>query len=150
MASASVTGVSDLTLNVTPLSVEINRGATDKTLVDYSRTDPANASSARKTATVINPGPSDTLELTLAAAEGELTRVKGNVKIDLFGFVQAEGSFGIEKKSGQIKVGALASTPALNESTNPIDVEMLLIGGTGLSGFAGINGGRSDATGLTL
>ncbi|MEN9773246.1 MAG: hypothetical protein RL322_316, partial [Pseudomonadota bacterium] len=149
VGSASVVGITDLTLSVNTLSVEINRAATDKTVIDYSRTDPANASSVRKTATVINTGPADTLALTMDAAEGVLTRVKGNLKVDVFGFVQAEGSFGIESKSGQVRVTDNPAT-AGDESANPINVDMLLIGGTDLSGFAGINGGRADATGLAL
>ncbi|NBS64552.1 MAG: hypothetical protein EBT33_09425, partial [Betaproteobacteria bacterium] len=141
VASASFTGIDDLTVNVSSLSVEVNRAASDKTLVDYG---------AGKTVRAVKTGPTTSLDLRLNAAEGELTRATGNLKLDLFGFVQADGGFGIVKKSGRVRVTDNPLTATIDESANLVDVDMLLIGGTGLTGFAGINGGRADETGLRL
>lgn len=67
----------------------------------------------------------------------------------MFGFVQVAGGFGIEKKSGSITLADKAGTE-VDESATPVAVDMLLIGGTGLQAFAGLNGGQANATGLAL
>ena len=137
MASASFTGVSDLTVEVTTLSVEVNRAATDGTLVDYG---------TGKTERSVKTGPTTTLPLTLSAADGNLTRATGNLKLDVFGFVQASGSFGVEKRTNQtITVNTGTQTTGAT-----VSVDELLIGGAGLTGFVGLNGGTANATGLSL
>ena len=83
------------------------------------------------------------------AGEGELLRATGNLELDVFGFVQVAGGFGIEKKSGSVRLADMAGTEA-DESATPVAVDMLLIGGSGLQAFAGVNGGQANATGLAL
>ena len=52
-----------MTATVTTLSVEVNRAATDATVVDYA---------TGKTSRSIKTGPSSTLDLTLKASDGAL------------------------------------------------------------------------------
>ena len=70
--------------------------------------------------------------------------------MDAFGFFQVQGALALNRSTGSVKLGDLASTANVNESTNPVAVEQLLIGGSNLTAFAGINGGSPDATGLNL
>ena len=107
-----------------PLSVEVNRAATDATVVDYA---------TGKTSRSIKTGPSSTLDLTLKASDGALLRATGTLKLDVFGFVQAEGTFGVEKRTNQQIVLGGGATVAVDE---------LLIGGGSLTGFVGLNGGQ--------
>ena len=130
--AASFTGVTDLTATVTTLSVEVNRAATDATVVDYA---------TGKTSRSIKTGPSSTLDLTLKASDGALLRATGTLELDVFGFVQAEGTFGVEKRTNQQIVLGGGATVAVDE---------LLIGGGSLTGFVGLNGGQANATGLSL
>jgi len=140
--SASFTGVEGLTLAVDTLTVEVNRQAADGTLVDYK---------ARgleiQTGTRVEPS---SLTLSMDASEGQLLRARGNLAIDVFGFVQAAGGFGIEKKSGQVNLADNPATTDKDESAAPVSVDMLLIGGSGLSAFAGVNGGKANAVGVAL
>ncbi|NBS67262.1 MAG: hypothetical protein EBT33_23540, partial [Betaproteobacteria bacterium] len=137
VASASFTGISDLSVTVTSLTVEVNRAASDQTLVDYG---------TGKTVRSVKTGPSTTTELTLKASDGILTRATGNIKLDVFGFLQAEGSFGIEKRTNQT-ITVNTGTAATGTT---VSVDELLIGGAGLSGFIGMGGGTANATGLSL
>ncbi|MFM7570102.1 MAG: hypothetical protein ACKO8O_15560, partial [Betaproteobacteria bacterium] len=141
-ASASFVGVDGLTLSVDTLTVEVNRQAADGTLVDYK---------ARgleiQTGTRLEPS---SLTLSMDASEGQLLRARGNLTLDIFGFVQAAGGFGIEKKTGQVSLADNPATADRDESVTPVNVDMLLIGGSELTAFAGVNGGQANAAGLTL
>jgi hypothetical protein len=53
------------------------------------------------------------------------------------------------KNTTSVTLGNLSGTPA-DESATPVVVEQLTIGGSGLTAFAGINGGSADPTGLNL
>ncbi|MEI8268205.1 MAG: hypothetical protein WCI59_20950, partial [Betaproteobacteria bacterium] len=139
--SAAFVGVDGLVVSADAVSVEVNRAARDGSLVDY-------AAQGLTVVTGTGEEPS-TLRLGMDAGEGALLRATGNLQLDVFGFVQVAGGFGIEKKSGSIKLADKAGTPA-DESATPVAVDMLLIGGTGLQAFAGLNGGQANATGLAL
>ncbi len=137
---ANFVGVTGLTVTASAINVEITRKATDNTLVDYNA-----QNQVVQTGTVATPS---TMTLDLAANLGEVTRASGNLTIDAFGFFQVSGALALSKSTGTVKLGDLASTTTVNESTNPVTVEQLTIGGSGLTAFAGINGGSSDPTGL--
>ncbi|MEI7537404.1 MAG: hypothetical protein WCJ76_09335, partial [Comamonadaceae bacterium] len=127
---AAFVGVDGLTIAADTLSVEINRAATDATLVDY-----------KAQALEINTGTSaepSSLSLSLDAGEGVLTRATGNLEIDVFGLVQVAGGFGLEKKSGAVTLADVASTTGVDESLTPVNVDMLLIGGSELDAFVGV------------
>ena len=140
--SAGLTGVDGLTVSADTLTVEVNRPAADASLVDY-----------KARAYTIDTGTSDSpssLTLSLDGSEGALLRARGNLKLDVFGFVQASGAFGIEKKTGSIRVADKPSTQNIDESATAVNVDMLLVGASGLSAFAGVNGGQSNALGLSM
>ncbi len=139
---ANFVGVSGLTVTASAINVEITRKAADNTLVDY-----AAQNQVVQTGTVDTPS---TMTLDLAASLGEVTRASGNLTIDAFGFFQVSGALALSKSTGSVKLGDLPLTTTVNESTNPVTVEQLTIGGSGLTAFAGINGGSADATGLNL
>ncbi|MEI7538178.1 MAG: hypothetical protein WCJ76_13245, partial [Comamonadaceae bacterium] len=132
VGSVGFVGVADLTISADTLSVEINRAATDGTLVDYKA-----QSLAINTGTTADPS---TMSLSMDGSEGALLRATGNLELDLFGFVQVSGGFGIEKKSGSVTLADVASTTTVNESSTPVGVDMLLIGGSGLDAFIGAGG----------
>jgi hypothetical protein len=135
-------GVDGLVVSADAVSVEVNRAARDGSLVDY-------AAQGLTVVTGTGEKPSS-LRLSMDAGEGELLRATGNLEVDVFGFVQASGSFGIEKKSGSITLADKPDTQDVDESATPVSVDMLLVGGTGLQAFAGLNGGQANATGLAL
>jgi hypothetical protein len=134
--------VSGLTATANAINVEITRKASDNTLVDY-----AEQSLAVQTSTTANPS---TITLDLAANLGEVTRASGNLTIDAFGFLQVSGALALNKNTGSVKLGDLANTVGVDESATAVTVDQLTIGGSGLTAFAGINGGSSAATGLNL
>ncbi len=139
---ANFVGVSGLTVSATAIDIAITRKATDNTLVDYNAQNLAVQTSATAT-------PS-TMLLDLAANLGEVTRASGNLTIDAFGFFQVSGALALNKNTTTVKLGDLPLTTDVNESTNAVTVEQLTIGGSGLTAFAGINGGSADPTGLNL
>ncbi|MEN9775556.1 MAG: hypothetical protein RL322_2626, partial [Pseudomonadota bacterium] len=140
--SVDFVGVEGLTVHADTLSVEINRPARDASLVDYA---------ARPLAVMTSGGEEpSSLTLSMAAADGPLLRATGNLEIDAFGFVQVSGGFGIEKKQGTVTLADRSATTDLDESDRPVNVDMLLIGGSELRGFAGVNGGRSNAIGVLI
>ena len=114
------------------LSVEITRKASDNTLVDY-----AAQSLAVPTGTSASPS---SVTLDIAANLGEVTRASGNLTVDAFGFVTVVGGFGIEAKQGQVRLSGVEDdedTPSVGEATAPVSVDMLLIGGSDLTAYAG-------------
>jgi len=128
-AGAAFVGVDGLTLSADTLNVEINRQAADGSLVDYKA-----QGLEINTGTTAEPS---SLTLNLDASEGQLLRATGNLELDIFGFVQVAGGFGIEKKTGQITLADVASTTTVDESATPVAVDMLLVGGSGLNAFLG-------------
>jgi len=140
--SVSLTGIEGLTLGGDTLSVEVNRPAADGTLADYK----ARAYTI-DTGTTSSPS---SISLSMDGTEGALLRARGNLQIDAFGFVQASGAFGIEKKVGRVRVADNPATQAIDESATAVDVDMLLLGASDLSAFAGVNGGQSNALGLSM
>ena len=86
------------------------------------------------------------LDLSVDGALGETLRASGHLELDVFGFVQLEGDLAFEKRSATVTLAKTAGQTTGEE----VDVELLTIGGTGLSAFAGVNGGTTDEIGLRL
>ena len=84
-------------------------------------------------------GPESDLTLTMDGSEGQLLRATGNLDVDVFGFVQLSGGFGIEKKTGSVTLNDAVLDGDNNVVTpaSTVSVEQLLIGGSGLTGFIG-------------
>jgi hypothetical protein len=130
-ASAAFIGVDGLTVSGETLAVQVNRAATDGSVVDF-------AADTLDIAT----GPSSTLTLDMDGDVGALLRATGHLNLDVFGFFQAEGDFAIEKKTAQVTLSDLAASN--------VTVDLLTIGASDLDAFAGIHGGTDDALGLAL
>ena len=136
-------GLSEIRLEADTISLQINRADEgDGSLVDF-----AAKQLAVSTGTSANPS---SVSFDMDAGLGEITQASGNLTVDLAGFFQVSGGFAIEKRKGQVKVADLTGTPDADESEIAIDVEQLLIGGSDVDAFAGVNGGRANALGLVL
>ncbi|MBU3653249.1 MAG: hypothetical protein FGM44_09210, partial [Limnohabitans sp.] len=140
--TVALTGVTGLTLQGSDLSLQMQRAATDSSLLDFSQQP-----------LVVLTGSADSspsVTLTLDASQGEVTRASGQLNLDVFGFFRASGEFGIEKRIGSVTLADLPATTSVNEAATAVNVNQLLIGGHDLAAFAGINGGLANATGLQL
>ena len=80
-----------------------------------------------------------TTTLSMAASEGELLEISGNLNIGLFDFFQASGGFALEKSTATVKVNGVDQ-----------NVDLLTLGASGVSAFVGLEGGTSSALGLEL
>ena len=119
-------GVPDLSVETNNLVIEINRGQAG-VVVDFS-TNPYE----------IATGPDTTLELIADGALGELTRAAGELVLNVANFFSVSGSLSFEQSVGKVILA----------DEDEVDVDRLLIGGTNLSAFVGLNGGSADAIGL--
>ncbi|MFN9221304.1 MAG: beta strand repeat-containing protein, partial [Planctomyces sp.] len=131
VGGVALTGITGVTVASSDLSILINRAATDQTLVDYA-TDPLQ----------VPTGPSDTLVLDVDGALGPVLRASGTLTVEMFDFFTVSGSFAVEKKQ---------DTVTLSNGTT-VDADLLTIGGTNITAFAGLNGPgtNSDAIGFSL
>jgi NADH/NAD ratio-sensing transcriptional regulator Rex len=70
-------------------------------VVDYSLVDPEDASQGRRTELLVRngQGAEDVFELTMDGSKGKLLEVRADLKIDVFGFVGLEGSFGFSTQT---------------------------------------------------
>ena len=82
----SLVGIDQLTLTANTLSLDINRAATDGSLIDFASTSLA-----------IAAGGGQTITINHAAADGALLRVMGSMQLAVAGFVSVSGSFAIER-----------------------------------------------------
>ena len=95
-------------------------------------------------------GAPNSLTLDMDGARGKLLQASGHLDLDVFGFFQAEGNFALEKSTGEVTLADLVSTPNVDESATPIQVDLLTLGASNVDAFAGIHGGTGDALGLQL
>ncbi|MEI7786662.1 MAG: hypothetical protein WCK08_19915, partial [Betaproteobacteria bacterium] len=139
---ASLSGLSGVTLSGQSLAFQLNQaeGAGDA-VVNYA---------TGKTTLAVATGVATSLNLSMDGAQGKLLKASGNLTVDAFGFLRLSGDLNLTKSTGSVKLADLASTTGVDESATPVAVDQLLIGGNGLSAFAGINGGSADPTGLNL
>ncbi|MBU3940297.1 LEPR-XLL domain-containing protein, partial [bacterium] len=125
--SAAFVGLDDVTLAGKNIQVQINENLSgDTTYVDYSQT---------------------TLEIDMGAEESfsfdmedKFLSLRGDLELGLYNFFNASGSFALEKSS---------KTVTLSDN-NEADVDMLLLGASDLSVFAGLNYSLEDEVGLVL
>ncbi|MEI7785530.1 MAG: hypothetical protein WCK08_14170, partial [Betaproteobacteria bacterium] len=151
--SASFVGVDGLQAQGTDMLLEINRAGKDgDAVIDFALTDPADASSPRRTALTVATGPSSSMELTLAGADGEVTRAAGQLDLDVFGFFQVAGQLAIERKDSELTLndGVTSDDPLKARAATLLQADVLTVGGSGLDAFAGINGGTEQRMGLAL
>jgi len=89
---------------------------------------------------VVATGGDSSITLDAEGELGSLLRASGHLKLDVFGFVQAEGDLALQKSSGEVKLG----------DGSTVQADLLTLGASGLSAFAGVNGGTANAMGLQL
>jgi hypothetical protein len=126
-AQVSFVGVDGLTISGDTISVNVNRKASDDTVVDFV---------AKPLA--IKTGANSTFTLNMAGIQ--LLQASGNLILDVFGFVRVSGSFAFEKSTADIKLS----------SGTDLTVDLLSVGATGVDLFAGLGGGTDKELGLKL
>ena len=101
----------------------------------------------------------DGFTLTLDGAEGEVTEVRGNLELDVFGFALVSGDLAIKSSVQQVTLEDEVRN-AQGEVTQPasqVSVNALTFGGSNLKAFVGSGGNYDDsgnlaagATGVSL
>jgi len=139
-AGVSFVGIEGVEVGATDLAVEINRGvagtgATPDLVVDYS---------AEQFEVRAGSG-EQVVVLDADGSWGELTRAAGNVTLGLFGFVRLEGNVAFESSTRTVKLA-----PVEGANAESVITDALLIGGSGVSAFVGVDGGTDGALGLEL
>jgi hypothetical protein len=117
--SAGFVGPDSIKLSADSIKVNVNRPATDGSLLNFSA-DPL----------VITTGPSKTRTLDFNSADGALTEASGNLQLNLNDFVQFSGSLALRKSTASMKLS----------DGSTVSTEVLAIGGTDINAFAGTNG----------
>jgi hypothetical protein len=126
--SIALTGISGVTMSSSNLAVTINRRANDDTLANYSRT-PLTLSTGTGTRT-----------LNLDSSSGPLVEASGTINIAVADFFTVNGGFAVRSAQDTVTLS--------NGAT--VDANLLTIGGSNVSAFAGLNGGSSTQTGVSL
>ena len=122
-------GIPGLTLSVTTFGIELNLSAADSTVIDFSA-DPL----------AVSVGPEDTVTFEMAGADGELIQASGTVEIELADFFLVSGNFAFVSSSSSVRLSDGSS----------VDVDLITIGASEVTAFAGLNGGTESALGFDL
>jgi len=127
--SVAFQGSSDITLSGENLSVMLNLAASDNSVVDYL---------AQPLDVAVGAG--QTLTINFDGGQGQLIKVAGDFKLNVYNFFYIEGGLAFEKYTTQV----------ILTDGNPVDVDLLTLGGAGIEAFLGLNGGTNDAMGFDL
>ncbi|NBS64550.1 MAG: hypothetical protein EBT33_09415, partial [Betaproteobacteria bacterium] len=135
--SVAFVGLGDsVKIQATNVGVLINQAdgnATD--VVDFSATDLS-----------VAVGTGKELKLSIDKGLGEVIRAAGTLTLDIFGFFQVSGNLAVEKRSQTVTLAKKSGSTTAER----VDVDLLSIGGSNLTAFAGIKGGTADELGLKL
>ena len=146
IGSASLTGISGLTLTVNSLSLLMNQtddAANPNKVLDFADTT-SHSGDDGAAALSIATGSSSSVTIDLDGDEGSLLQLAGNVDFDVFGFVTLTGDFGFKTASGDFTV-ADGTT-----STQLTGAEYLAIGATNTTGSVGAGGVGIALSGVEL
>jgi hypothetical protein len=124
----ALTGISGVTMSSSDLAVTINRKASDDTIANYSRT-PLTLSTGAGTKTI-----------AINSNLGGLVEASGTINIAVQNFFTVNGGFAVR---------SARDTVTLSNATT-VDADLLTIGGSNVSAFAGLNGGSATQTGISL
>jgi hypothetical protein len=127
--SISLTGISGVTMSSSDLAVSINRKANDDTLANYS-----------STPLTLSTGTGQKV-LNLSSSSGQMTEATGTINIAVQNFFTVNGTFSVRSSR---------DTAVTLSNGTTIDADLLTIGGTNVSAFAGLNGGSATQTGINL
>ncbi len=150
--SATFAGLSAFSILLTSLGIQINKAATDGTLVDYA---------SGKTALTVETGPGKTVVFDMDGSLGVLLRAFGGVTFSIPDFVSISADFGFEKRvngEGQstLLMGAIVPRIFLGNSAETMGVElsnvtfaMILFQKTGGNTYAATGSGTAALLGYT-
>ncbi|MDZ4384364.1 MAG: hypothetical protein U0940_02655, partial [Nitrospirota bacterium] len=142
--SVGFVGIDGLTVSADTLTVEVNRAGADKeghlSVIDY-----------KAQGLEVKTGPETTMTVDIDGKEGELIRATGNVYLNMFNFFAVEGSFGFEKKTETLKVVETKGTATTTDDVSrDVEMDLLTVGGAGITAFAGMSYKTADELGLKL
>ncbi len=134
--SVALVGIPDVTLAATGLEVQVNQVKGLAAGVDPS-TRVVNFSNVPLT---VMTGPTTTVSLDLDGSRGPLQRATGHLDVGVADFFNVSGDFAFEKSLSLLTLA----------DGQHVEAELLTIGASGSSAFAGLNGGSADQLGLSL
>ena len=149
VATAGLVGIDGLTAEVSSLSVVVNKTSSltaPNTVLDFVNSDETINTTDTNAATVsIATGPdSADVILDIDGDEGVLLAVMTNLTLDVFGFVQLDGSLAFKKATGSFTV----TNASTHTSTALTNVSYLEVGGHVTSAFAGVGSIGFELTGV--
>ena len=148
--SASFVGIEGLTATVSSLSVEINNTSDTTTspnkVLDFHDSEDNGDDGDASSFTISTGAASDAVILDLDGDEGVLIAVETNLTLDVFGFVELEGSLSFKQATGSF-VLTDASTGAV-DTTSLANVKYMQVGGHVESAFAGVGDLGFELTGV--
>ena len=81
-----------------------------------------------------------TVNISHPGSSGALLKVAATATVGIADFFNVSGNFGIQSSNRSVTLS----------DGSTVDAQVLTIGGAGVSGFAGVNGGTANAAGLAL
>ncbi|MCJ8344407.1 hypothetical protein MJH12_02620, partial [bacterium] len=132
-----VLGSTNITSETTETTSSEEVSTTVETVLEY----PANfvVDYLAKSLDILN-GPSSTITLDMDGARGNLISAGATFDVDVFNFFQLNGDFAFEKYEGEV---------SLSDGSKK-QVDILTLGGKGVSAFAGLDGGTANELGFEL
>ena len=135
VGAIELVGIEGLTLEARHLRVAINQGSgededgnANTTVVDFS---------SRPLDVRTGPGEEDFIRFDFDGEDGSLLEASGEITIAAFGFFYVTGGFSLRKQSETVR---LRNTDTGETDTEGTSVDLLTIGASGVTAFAGING----------
>ncbi|MCJ8346754.1 hypothetical protein MJH12_14520, partial [bacterium] len=127
--SAEFVGIDDVTIKGQDLKLQINKKASDNTVVDFS---------AKNLEIRTSLNTKETLDI--AGSKGEYIGIAGNLTLNLFDFFTVSGGFAFTKHTETVKLS--------DGSTQVVD--LMTLGANNVNAFVGLNAGTADAIGFSL
>ena len=128
-AEISFVGLAEVTMAGSDLKIEINQADASGFVIDYA------AQSVEVTVAT-----NEIITLDMDGQRGELLQASGTLNVNVYNFFSLDGGFGLEKSTKQVTLS----------DSEVISVDMLSVGASDVTAFAGLNGGKSNAIGLSL
>ncbi|MCJ8346550.1 LEPR-XLL domain-containing protein, partial [bacterium] len=137
-ASASMVGLPGVVIDATNIVVELNMQANEGSVIDFkAMSDAGNAFKVSSSA-----DPADDISFLTDGSLGDNTKFNADLDINIQDFFTLNGSFSFERASQIVTLNDVDSTE--------VTVDLLKVGASSLSAFAGLNAGTADKVGLSL
>ena len=148
--TAGLVGIPGLTAEISSLSVQVNKTSdlvNTNTVLDFvnsaEATNATDTDAASRTIAT-GPDPAPSVVLDIDGDEGVLLAVQTNLTLDVFGFVQLDGSLSFKKATGSF----VLTDAGTHQSTALTNVGYLEVGGHVNTAFAGVGGIGFELTGV--